>query len=363
MHRDANTQLSARWQAKLRAALADKAIVRMHAESKRRATLPDDFEPVCWYSWRNPRSMPDEIVRMRRQAARNFPVPMFQAVWTAHSDEPAWRVRAAWEVLDAVDGGRKIIAPLARFLRVSRKAIRISAKYSARQPSLTCYGRIRRELRLMQAIHAAGLREARLLAEVDLAMRTAHTDLGGACSFVEGCSWRFDDGARIRREAVLAEWRHRIRKLRAKVARESIRVSARLVFHLSSGWTARSLVTAAEVRREGREMGHCVASYSSQVATGDVQVYALQCARNGERMTAVFTTFQDEPWGDGAEPMCTDFGARENGPMSVASLLALVELSQRLGVFELEMFVKTIRIEGRGRDRQVSQAREFWEER
>ena len=110
-------------------------------------------------------------------------------------------------------------------------------------------------------------------------------------------------------------------------------------------------------------MGHCVASYSSQVATGDVQVYALQCTRNGERMTAVFTTFQDEPWGDGAEPMCTDFGARENGPMSVASLLALVELSQRLGVFELEMFVKTIRIEGRGRDRQVSQAREFWEER
>lgn len=138
MHRDANTLLSPRWQRMSREALAGTAGRGAAWRAQARVVsvpIVDDFEPACLNSWLRPRDVSDEVARMRRQSMRNFPVPMFQAVWTAHSDEPVWRVRAAWEVLDAVDSVRKISAPLARFLRVSRKAIKLSAKYSLFAPT------------------------------------------------------------------------------------------------------------------------------------------------------------------------------------------------------------------------------------
>ncbi len=340
MHRDVNTLVPVQWQVSVRAALAGNTVVRRQAKSLPRAGLPDGFEPVCWYSWRSPRSMSDEVVRMRRQAAKNFTSVMFQAVWTAHSDEPAWRVRAAWEVLDAVDAGRKIIAPLARFLRVSRKAIKLSNKFHGLP--LIHYGRMRRGLRAMQAMHAAGIPASDLMPEVDLAMRTAHADVDLALTFVRRSSCHF--AGCVTREDVHATGRQLIRTLRTKVTQGKAGIFLRRQFDLESGWTARSLVSRMEIERESREMRHCVASYSGEVSEGITQVLALRRTGSDERLTAVFSMFGGTSCADGDELSCVDFGARENGPISVESLLALVELSQRLGVSELDMREKTLRI-------------------
>ena len=345
MHRDASTLVPAQWQINLRAALAGDAVVLERAKAQPYGGLPDGFEPVCWHSWRNPRSVSEEVVRMRRQAANNFTNAMFQAVWTAHSAEPEWRVRAAWEVLDAVDCGWKVIAPLARLFRVSRKAIKLSAKYQIGLP-LTRYGRMRRWMRASQGMLAAGMSTSRYLPEVDLAQRASGASLDLAYSYVSHISADFDQCKGLAPEDVLATWRSVIRKLRAKVAWMRARISARRWFELSSGWTAQSLVTMSEVRREGREMGHCVADHADDVGEGWAQVFSLRRAHGCDRMTAVYHSFGLETWRSGGELGCVDFAARENGPISVASLLALIELSQRLGVSELEIREKTIRIAG-----------------
>ena len=345
MHRDASTLVPVQWQGNLRAALAGVAVVCARAKASPYAGLPDGFEPVCWYSWRSPRSVSEETVRMRRQAANNFTNAMFQAVWTAHSAEPEWRVRSACEVLDAVDCGGRVIAPLARFLRVSRKAIKLSAKCHIGAP-LTHYGRMRRWMRALQALRAAGMPTSGYLPEVDLAQRAAHASLDVSLSYVGNNSAYFKNFKYLEREVVLAEWRGAIRELRAKAAWMRTRISSRRAFELSSDWTAHSLVTMTDVRREGREMGHCVAVYADDVVEGLAQVFSLRCAHGGDRMTAVYQSVGLEAWRGGGELECVDFAARENGPIPVTSLLALIELSQRLEVSELKIGEKFFRMAG-----------------
>ena len=85
MHRDASTQLEVDWIDRLEEALRGN-LERVCGKRTRgfggpRAAIPDDFEPVCWYSWIRARDVSDEVARMRRQAARNFPMPFFQALW------------------------------------------------------------------------------------------------------------------------------------------------------------------------------------------------------------------------------------------------------------------------------------------
>ena len=343
MQHDASTQMPAQWQVELHAAMASVWVVRTEAASWRRAALPDGFEPVCWYSWRNPRSLSDEVVRMRRQAARSFPVAMFQAVWTAHSDESAWRVRAAWEVLDAVDNGMKLIAPLMRFLRVSRKAIKLSARHSEFEwKQWLRYGRTRRALRTFQRMHALGSKRLHAidrycpvdwLPEVDVVMHTTKVRFTKAWGEVKKTF--FLPG----RPVVRPELRRLIRRIRKEVAVEEGRIPAipRRRFSLSSGWTAHSLVTTEELSCERREMEISVPRYW-EIEVRSL-VLSLTCVRSNERLTVIFTfpTLSDDARGDRGVPGRVDFKVRDKGSISVAALLALIELSQQLGVPELRI--------------------------
>ena len=201
-------------------------------------------------------------------------------------------------------------------------------------------------MRALQALQAAGMPTSGYLPEVDLAQRAAHASLDLSLSYVGSISADFKDCKHLEREVVLAEWRGAIRELRAKAAWMRTRISTRRVLELSSGWIAHSLVTMTDVRREGREMGHCVAAYADDVVEGLAQVFTLRSAHGGDRMTAVYQSFGLEAWRSGDELRCVDFAARENGQIPVTSLLALIELSQRLGVCELEIREKTLRIPG-----------------
>ncbi len=332
MHRDASTVLSTRWQRMLRVALAGTAGngVPWHAQAKAANDLiADDFEPACLYSWRRPRDESDEVARMRRQALRNFPAPMFQAIWTAHSDEPAWRVHAAWEVLDAVDGGRKIVAPLARFLRVSRKAIKVSAKYSLfAHNTWTQYGRTRRSLRVVQAMRE---RDPEIFISpdafpfIDVVMRSARVGIDLAYMGVSrDCE---EHGARHCRICVSrAALSGLIRHLCTRAGAPAI---ARVLEKLPCGWTACSLESGKKLRNEGMAMGHCVASYLPRVALGEAQVFALCSSDGGERATVVI----EPPLGiaDGDEFIEVKIAGPGNEPFHALALVALGELLQRHG--------------------------------
>ena len=294
--------------------------------------MPDDFEPVCWRAWLRPHGGSDETARKRRQAARNFPIPMFQAVWSAHSDGPPWRVRAAWEVLEAADGGRKIIAPLARFLRVSRKAIKLSTKFSAFSPNVWIrYGRTRRSLRVLQhsMVVEAGFLQHDLFPEIDLLMRAAKVDFDEAWMLlrnVENSIWRrprWIPQYPIRRIVRGIRSRHDLQKQSPRRSNFPAPIA------LPCAWSAYCLVTHKQMLGEGIQMGHCVAKYSPRVAIGEVQVFSLRAGDGMERATILV----QPPLGDvmDAEVTCVQIAGARNKPVHPVAFVALGGLLQHLG--------------------------------
>ena len=294
--------------------------------------MRDDFEPVCWRAWLRPQGVPDETTRLRQQAARNFPIPMFQAVWTAHSDGPAWRVRAAWDVLDAADAGGKIIAPLARFLRISRKAIKLSTKFLAFRPNVWIhYGRTRRSLRVLQQsmVVEAGFLQHDMFPEIDLLMRAAKVDFDEAWMLLR------NQESAIRRKPRWIPWypiRRLVREARSRHGWQKQMCRVRdlpAAIVLPCAWTARPLVTHKQILGEGIQMGHCVAKYSPRVLTGEIQVFSLCACDGGGRATVLV----QPPLGDGVQAPLTSVqltGSR-NEPVHPAAVVALGELLQHHG--------------------------------
>lgn len=340
MQRDANTALPWWWPRMLRDTVAGTTGYGFGSYTPPQMScyqVADDFEPVCLNSWLRPRNVSDEVVRMRRQALRNFPVPLFQAIWTAHSDEPLWRVRAAWEVLDAVDVGRKIIAPLARFLRVSRKAIKLSTHCTMQPANMwTQYGSTRRSLRVIQAMHALdpalSIRHE-FYPLVDMVMRVVHVGFHKAYAVIDS-EHANSDGAMttygIRRAAMFGL----VRRLRRK-ARRRLRGGVRIKATLSCGWSAQSLTSHAELRREGVALAHCVAMHWSRVEQGEMQVFALRSSDGYERATAVI----EPPLGVAEEAEFThmEIAGPHNEPFHPAVLVAIGELMQRYGASGLRV--------------------------
>lgn len=261
---------------------------------------------------------------MRRQALQNFPVPMFQAVWTAHSDEPIGRVRAAWEVLDAVDRGGKVVAPLARFLRVSRKAIKVSAKCEHLRPNeWVHYGRTRRTLRVLQAmwrIAPETLRRYHRFPEMDVLARTTGVSLLAACLRIDEARY----GRSQQQFAVRELWNtiRRIRRCR-KLERKERRPSSPKIA-LPCHWQARVLDSHGALRSEGIAMGHCVASHTAQVLTGERQVFALRSSEGKQRATVVI----DPPLrvAKDADNAVVEIAGPQNGSLHPAALIAVGEL-------------------------------------
>ena len=305
--------------------------------------MRDDFEPRCWREWLRSHGVPDETARMRRQAARNFPIPMFQAVWTAHSDGPAWRVGAAWEVLDAAEDGRKIIGPLARFLRVSRKAIKLSTKFSAFSPNTWIrYGRTRRSLRVLQhsMVEEAGFLQHDLLPEIDLLMRAAKLDFDEAWMLL-----RNEESAVRRRPRWIPQ--HPIRRIvRGTRSRHKLQKHLRMGRDLPApivlpcAWSARSLATHKQILSEGVQMGHCVAKYSPRVLTGEIQVFSLRAGDGVECATVLV----QPPLGDAMEAAftCVQIAGTRNEPVHPAAFVALGELLQLHGTAGLRARISLV---------------------
>ena len=330
--------------------------------------MDERFVPVCWHDYTESRAISDEIRRRRRQAVGNFPVAMFAAVWSAHSTGPELRTRAAWAVLDAVDCGHKIIASLARFLRIGRKAVKASARFHQVEPSeWVGYGKTCRTLRALPAMPdrflAAGLISldgARLwLPLVDLIARAARIEQ--ALLFNTPADL-FDDLDRLP-TAINARQKRSLLRSAIRLVRKNpgrgipVLLSGvlfspylrqqpipdpfpRIVVQLPCGWHAHSLVELDEIEREGHQMGHCIGKFARQAMRGEVQIFSLYGSEGVGRATVVL----NPPPGTCGEcdEIEVEIAAMRNGPLVPATLIALGELLQHLGGPDLTVCLRYI---------------------
>ena len=330
--------------------------------------MDERFVPLCWHDYTESRAISDEMRRRRRQAVGNFPVAMFAAVWSAHSTGPELRTRAAWAVLDAVDGGHKIIASLARFLRIGRKSVKASARFHPVQPSeWVGYGKTRRILRALPAMPerflAAGLISldgARSwLPLVDLIARAARIEQALLFSAPADL---FDDLDRLPACLDGRQKRNLLRSAIRLVRRDPSRgipivlsgvlfspylrpppkpdPFPRIVVQLPSGWHAHSLVEFEEVEREGHQMGHCVGKFARQAMRGEVQIFSLYGSEGAGRATVVLRP----PPGtcDECDEIEVEIAAMRNGPLSPAALIAVGELLGYFGGRSLQICLRSI---------------------
>ena len=332
------------------------------------AHMEEAFVPLCWHDYLHSEAVAEEIRRRRVQAVGNFPPAMFAAVWAAYSDGPETRVNSAWRVLDAVDGGHKIIAPLARFLRINRKAVRSSSRYRAIRPAdWVSYSKTRRTLRALPAmpghILAAGLlRPEELqawLPTIDLIARAASIE---PAALFHAPRDLFEDVASLPQKVSSLERRKLLRTAIRVVRRNPVRgvpvllsgilfrpylrpepVSTplpRLAIELSRGWCAHSLLDTEEIEREGRQMAHCVGTYARRAARGEVQIFGLQRSDGVERATVVI---RPPPYTcESHDPVDVEVAASHNGPLRPSMLIALGELLQEIGGPDLEVHLGTI---------------------
>ena len=332
------------------------------------AHMDEAYVPLCWHDYLESEAVAEEIRRRRVQAVGNFPPAMFAAVWAAHSDGPQTRVNSAWRVLDAVDGGHKIIAPLVRFLRINRRAVRSSSRYRQIRPAdWVSYSKTRRTLRALPSmpghILTAGLiRPEELqawLPTIDLIARAASIE---PAALFHAPRDLFDDVASLPQKVSSLERRKLLRTAIRVVRRNPVRgvpvllsgilfrpylrpepVSTplpRLAIELSRGWCAHSLLDTEEIEREGRQMAHCVGTYARRAARGEVQIFGLQRSDGVERATVVI---RPPPYTcESHDPVDVEVAASHNGPLRPSMLIALGELLQEIGGPDLEVHLGTI---------------------
>ena len=236
--------------------------------------------PLCWHAYTAAPHLSDETRQRRLQAVRNFPIAIFAAVWAAHSRGPDWRTRMAWAAVDAVDRGEKIVAPLACFLRIGRKAVKSSGRIQSNPVDWTEYGKTRRVLRIASAVPGIEWDVVRIwtFAAADVAARATGLDIGLLMFTPSGQVLNLAEVAESMSEQKrLALLRHSIRLLRrdAKQGLAAIRSGEvfrswlaettpppRIDLELPCGWRAVSLVTDEDICNEGRQMGNCVGDYA-----------------------------------------------------------------------------------------------------
>ena len=277
-----------------------------HAEKY--AGMTGYYIPFCWHDYLESRMLSEDLRRKRYRAVSRFHAAMYAAVLAAHAVGPAVRSRAAWDVLNAVDGGERIVGPLARFLRIGRRA----AKAYCAPDERMSYGQTRRVLRVLHAVPAAfpfnKSDDRRIwLPIVDLVGRAAGIEPARLFRTMQNS---FHDLDRLL--DLLSAWQKRqqlrsaIRFLRrnpkggpsmllsgllsilSRYPDPEPEPSSRIELDLPCGWHARALLTRAEICLHFNEMGQYVGQYVPQVLKGEAQVFALRSANGEDRMTAVF---------------------------------------------------------------------------
>lgn len=328
-----------------------------HAEKF--ATMFKKYMPLCWHDYTESRMLTIEQRNKRVRAAVPFNAAMSAAVVAAHSAGPVVRVRAAWEVLDAVERGGKISGPLARFLRIGRKAVKTWIVLDFPLDWMS-YGQARRVLRTRHAVPAAFPWDASRnkliwLPIVDLVARAAGIE---PVWLFRAMQDSFHDLDRL--PDLLNAWQKRqqlrsaIRLLRrnskggpSMLRSELLSIlgrypdpepewSSRIELDLPCGWHARTLLTRAEICLQFEETEQHIEQMVPQVLKGEAQIFALHSASGDNRVTVAFWSplLQGQENGFVLMKFWGDFVPY----IPPAGLVALGELMQQLRVDEVWPF-------------------------
>jgi hypothetical protein len=285
-------------------------------DSFRLDDLSHRIVPAFWHLHLHSSQLTLQRRRMRRESVEAFPAAMYVAAYLAHADQCASIRARAWAVLDAVDVGHRLIPALASLLMLTPSAVRASRRlprpWFGERVSLGRYRRLFRALdhaRKFFLVPPEELHEARWmrwLPVIDALSRSTEIRFKRLMEFAHRhasvlASLPAKPNGRHRR----SQLRHWIRYLRTiRLTTHSAATSdatfidmvfattkrERLIGRdfnrvLPCGWTVQSIVSARELRREGRNMGHCIASYADKLLAGAIEVLSFCSADCSERAT------------------------------------------------------------------------------
>lgn len=342
------------------------------------ASVPNlsDLDARCWQRFfMHPYGSMRQ--RYRLQAAAAFPFLVAVTVLVAHSEDRWLRVRAAWEVIDCIDRGEPLVSALRAFLHIGKAEVRASRHCAVVPPMFGAWTRVRRMLRAVvklpvikrtaksaewetafqhlgplatllrrspatlarayppneqtiNDLHALRLANprARTSAWCRVARSMAKQGLAGRASslfaLLPKATFHGTDPA----ESWSEEDRHQ--------AHGEVRL-----IELPDGWTAKAMVTIADLEGEGQRMHHCIGDYAESLRQGDGLFFALRWTSGNEAVTLrVVPCELDEP--DVETPrnlreslaqkpiMAIEIAGEHNVPVSIASLRAMVNLVERL---------------------------------
>ena len=345
---------------------------------QRRADHPRTVEDpaLCWHLYATARSLNRQQQRNREQAMAAFPFAMRLVVVTAHSDVPRWQSDSAWAVIDAVDAGKPLIPALAVFMHVSPAVVRASRMLSEDELFFRSAS-FRDVVRFLRSLAEARIQPQeyeRLTFDLILWLPLLHVvarasgarlcDLRAWVTRMGPCIISYKLRGCVTRHVL--RW---IRKNRAETLRclrsgrlpgilssleargvprpvagnggqepaedTDLELAPRLVMTLSGGWHARTLVSVADVQREGTQMRHCLATHADRLRNGSTQFFALQSPCGKERIT--LTATPPIARGDSETRVQLEIAGMGNDGVSMVAFQAITELMHELGTPELRV--------------------------
>lgn len=319
--------------------------------------------PLCWHLFATSVSLSIQQRIHRSQAVAQFAWAIFHVVRTAHGEGPFSRISAAWQVIDGIDSGERLIPALAAFFRVSRAAIRASRSLSLGSAYLDALPtRARRVLRASWELRRwpdidGGSKDdlARWLPVLDLISRKARHSivlLGRTLPLRAVEIMVVRETTKAERRALLRwiirrsrngvrdavkDWQELLLRWRSGSGSPD-RVNHPVPITLGDAWLAIPLRDAYDLWLEGHQMGHCVFSLRHELERGKTTVYSVRAARTRESVTVAFTRCPDR----GSVPaFCLEARGPRNGAISLEAMQAVLDL---LRIIERSLAPRRLRV-------------------
>ena len=332
-----------------------------------------DFDARCWQRYF---IQPYGSVRyrFRRQAAAAFPLLVAVVVLVAHSEDRWPRVRAAWEVIDRIDRGEPLVPALRGFLHVGKAEVRASRQCTLIPPLHGVWSQTRRRLRAVVKLPTDKRPRQSVQWELayqylaSLALLVRHDPAALARAYpptpqtLEDLHTLALTNPRARAGILRGIARHMTAINRegwastrfellppnpadhatqwSEAARHELHGEPMLI-ELPDGWTARALVSIAELEEEGLHMQHCVGHYAVYLQRGDGRFFALR-HQNGRDEATLYVALEeaDEIEGESSRNagdarselpiLGIELASMHSAPNSIPALRAMTALLEHL---------------------------------
>ena len=288
--------------------------------------------------------------RNRHQAAAAFPHLVRLAIHVAHSEQRWPRVLSAWRVIDAIDDGHSLILALREFLQLGKAEIRVSRTLPALPSRFGgAWSITRRLLRTIVLLpidarprpSASWNRDYQYFPLLRIFARVSSAPIASFMTVFPKLAYEFSllkDHPEIESRRLLKLFVTEVREKSSGVVKgwSQLKLFRRWSMDTEyrdrqrctsvsvcskKGWLLKSIVSLAELSREGHEMEHCVAdAHHLDLLSGNAMLFSIRSAESSERLTMlVMPNLKDES--------CTiELAGPRNTPIHPSALRAALEL-------------------------------------